>query len=73
MPTIERLLQQYIRTERARYDPRCRKLLEELDDQDALFLTRTGKAYSRSAYYHHWKRLFALVQSQFKKEEAIKR
>jgi len=70
-PTIERLLQRYVRTERARYDPRGRKRLEELDDCDPLFLTRTGKPYSRSAFYHHWNRLFAPAQSQYKKEEAV--
>ena len=44
---------------------------KELEDHDALFLTRTGKPYSQSAYYHHWNRLFALAQSQFKKEEVV--
>jgi len=57
LATVERLLQQYIRIERAKYDPRGRNRLEELDDHNALFLTRTGKPYSRSAYYHHRNRL----------------
>ena len=70
-PTIERLLQQYIRTERARYDPHGRKRLDELDDRDPLFLTRTGKPYSRSAFYHHWKRLFVPGQSKYKNEEIV--
>ncbi len=70
-PTIERLLQQYIRTERARYDPQGRKGLEDLDDRDSLFLTRTGKPYSRSAFYHHWKRLFEPAQRQFKHQERV--
>lgn len=69
--TIERLIKRYIRTERARYDPCGRKRLEELDDCDPLFLTRTGKPYSRSAFYHHWNRLFAFAQSQHKKEEVV--
>lgn len=71
LATIERLPQQYMRIECASYDPRVRNRLIELDDHDALFLTRTGKAYGQSAYYHHSIRLFVLAQSKFKKEEAM--
>lgn len=46
LATIERLLQQRIRIEWASYDPPGRNRLLELDDHNALFLTRTGKAYS---------------------------
>ena len=70
-PTIERHLQQYVRTERARYDPQGRKRLDELDDRDPLFLTRTGKPYSRSAFYHNWKRLFEPAQQQWKSQERV--
>jgi integrase len=70
-PTVERRLQEYIRTERAKYDPQGRKCLEELDDRDPLFLTRTGKPYSRSAFYHHWKRLFTPAQCQVKKQDRV--
>lgn len=68
LATIKRLLQQYLWIEWASYNPRGRNRLEEPDDHDAFFLTRTGKPYSRSACCHHWNRLFALAQSQFKKE-----
>lgn len=69
--TIDAALLKYVRTERARYDPRGRRRLEELDDHDPLFLTRTGKPYNRAAFYHHWNRLFAPAQSQFKKQEMV--
>lgn len=69
--SIERLLQQYIRTERARYDSQGRKRLEELDDHDSLFLTRTGKPYSRAAFYYHWRKLFSPAQHQFEKQEQV--
>ncbi len=69
--TVEKQLRLYIRTERARYDPRGRKRLEDLDEADPLFLTRTGKPYSRGAFYHHWRRLFAPAQQQFKKKERV--
>lgn len=69
--SVERHLLDYIRTERARYDPLKRKRLEELDDGDPLFLTRTGKPYSRSAFYHHWNKLFAPAQRSFKKQEHV--
>ncbi len=69
--SCDRRLLDYIRTERARYDPHGRKRLEELDDHDPLFLTRTGKPYTRAAFYYHWKRLFEPVQQQFKKAERV--
>jgi len=34
-------------------------------------LTRTGKPYNRSAFYHHWNKLFAPAQHQFKKQEQV--
>ena len=61
----------HIRTERAQYDPRGRKRLEELDNGDPLFLTRTGKPYSRPAFYHHWNQLFPPAQRQFNKQEQV--
>jgi len=69
--SLDRHLLRYIRTERANYDPHGRKRLEELDDHDPLFLTRTGKPYNRPAFYHHWNRLFAPAQHQFKQGEQV--
>ncbi len=69
--SLDRSLLDYIRTERAKYDPHGRKRLEDLADHDPLFLTRTGKPYSRSAFYYHWNKLFAPAQQQFKKEEQV--
>ena len=68
---LDRYLHDYIRTERAKYDPYGRKRLEDLADHDPLFLTRTGKPYSRSAFYYHWNKLFAPAQRQFKKGEQV--
>jgi integrase len=69
--SLDRSLLDYIRTERAQYDPQGRKRLEDLDDHDPLFLTRTGKPYSRPAFYHHWHKLFPLAQQRFKKSEGV--
>jgi integrase len=69
--SLDRYLLDYIRTERAQYDPQGRKRLEDLNDRDPLFLTRTGKPYSRPAFYHHWNKLFPLAQCQFKKAEHV--
>ena len=69
--TVEKQFQLYIRTERAKYDPQGRTRLEDLDDRDPLFLTRTGKPYNRVAFYHHWRHLFAPAQHQFKKKERV--
>lgn len=69
--SVERHLLDYIRTERAQYDPKGGKRLEDLDDGDPLFLTRSGKPYNRRALYYHWNRLFAPAQHQFKKGEQV--
>jgi len=69
--SLDRHLLRYIRTERAKYDLHGRKRLEDLDDHDPLFLTRTGKPYNRPAFYHHWNKLFAPAQHQFKPGEQV--
>jgi hypothetical protein len=69
--SVERHLLHYIRTERTKYDPQGRKRLEDLDDDDPLFLTRRGKPYNRRAFYHHWNKLFAPAQQQFKQRERV--
>ncbi len=65
--SVERHLQHYIRTERAKYDLQGHKRLEDLDDSEPLFLTRTGKPYTRAAFYYHWQKLFVPAQRQFGK------
>lgn len=69
--SVDQHLHHYIRTERARYDPLKHKRLEDLDDHDPMFLTRRGKPYNRPAFYHHWNKLFAPAQLQFKKQEHV--
>ena len=54
-PAIERAMIQYIRTERARHDPHGRKRIDQLADNEPLFLTRRGTAYRRGSFYHHWR------------------
>lgn len=69
--SLDRHLLRYIQTERASFDPHGRSRLEDLDDRDPLFLTRTGRPYNRPAFYHHWNKLFTPAQHQFKKEEQV--
>lgn len=69
--SIEASLIKYVRTERAQYDPQGRKRLSDLDDRDPLFLTRTGKPYTRAAFYYNWKKLFEPAQQQFKPAEQV--
>ncbi len=52
---IERALMQYIRTERARHDPQGRRRIDQLADNEPLFLTRRGTAYQRGSFYYHWR------------------
>jgi integrase len=68
---IDEQLLTYIRTERARYDPRGRKRIDQLSDEDPLFLTEDGNPYSRSAFYYHWRKLFAPAQTQFEERERV--
>jgi len=56
-PPLEAALVRYVRTERAKLDPKARKRLSQLDDTDPLFLTRRRTAYNRDAFYHNWRKL----------------
>ena len=56
---IEAALVRYVRTERARLDPHGRKRLSQLDDTDHIFLTRRRTPYTRDAFYHNWRKLYA--------------
>jgi hypothetical protein len=58
-PPIEAALIRYVRTERAKLDPKGRTRLSQLNDTDPIFLTRRGTPYNREAFYHHWRRLYA--------------
>jgi integrase len=60
-PTIERALMQYIRTERARHDAQRRKGIDQLADDEPLFLTRRGTAYKRGSFYYHWRTWLAAL------------
>lgn len=68
---IEEHLHTYVRTERAEYDPKGRQRLDQLADEEPLFLTEDGKPYHRSAFYYHWAKLFECSQKQFKKQERV--
>jgi hypothetical protein len=54
---IEAALVQYVRTERAKLDPKGLKRLSQLDDTDPIFLTRRCTPYTRDAFYHNWHKL----------------
>ena len=68
---IEEHLHTYVRTERAEYDPKGRKRLDQLADEEPLFLTEDGKPYHRSAFYYHWAKLFESSQKQLKRQERV--
>ncbi len=58
-PPIEAALVRYVRTERAKLDPKARKRLSQLDDTEPIFLTLRGTPYTRDAFYFHWRKLSA--------------
>jgi site-specific recombinase XerD len=64
--TIERLLLKYLRTERAKVDPEGRKRLEQLCDDESLFLTKAGTPYTRASFYYHWYALFKRARTRYK-------
>jgi hypothetical protein len=55
---IEAALIRYVRTERAKLDPKGRKRLSQLDDSDPIFLTQRCTPYNREAFYFHWRKLY---------------
>jgi site-specific recombinase XerD len=70
-PPIEAALVRYVRTERATLDPKGRKRLSQLDDTDPIFLTRRRTPYTRDAFYHHWRKLYAARPPQKAGEQEI--
>jgi len=68
---VEAQLLTYIRTERAAHDPQGRKRLDQLADEEPLFLTEDGHPYNRPAFYYHWNKLFEPAQKQFNKQERV--
>ena len=68
---VEAQLLTYMRTGRAAHDPQGRKRLDQLADEEPLFLTEDGNPYHRSALYYHWNKLFEPAQKQFNKQERV--
>jgi len=62
----ERLLQRYIRTDRATHDPDARNLLEGLDDADPIFLSSRGRQLSDAAFRVQWAKLRTRVERRFR-------
>jgi integrase len=63
----EHLLQRYIRTDRAASDRDGRRLLEELDDGDPMFLSSRGTQLSDSAFRARWAKLRTRVERRFRR------
>jgi integrase len=60
-------LQRYIRTDRAVSDRDGRRLLEELDDGDPIFLSSRGTQLSDSAFRAGWAKLRTRVERRFRR------
>jgi hypothetical protein len=56
---LEAALVRYVRTERAKLDPKGHKRLSQLEDTEPIFLTRHRTPYGPDAFRHHWRKLFA--------------
>src|SRR5712692_5525477 len=72
-PPLEAALVRYVRTERARLDPHGRKLLSQLEETAPIFLTQRRTPYTRDAFYHHWRKLFASRPPQKDGEQELPR
>jgi len=58
VPQIPRLIEQYVRVDRARADPARRTRLSDLGDDEPLFLTNRGTGYTYEAFKGVWRRLY---------------
>ena len=65
-PETDYLLHRYLRTVRSKHDPECRGRMEDLRDEEPLFLSRRGRQLSDSAFRAHWKRLRLKTQRAFR-------
>ncbi len=63
--TVENELTRYIRGERAKHDRLGHKRLEQLNDNDPLFVTRGGEPYSDAAFRAHWKPLMKQAEKRY--------
>jgi integrase len=66
LPETEALLQRYIRGERGRLDPCGRSKLEELADNDPIFLSRRGTVLTDSGFRARWRGLREQTARRFK-------
>jgi site-specific recombinase XerD len=62
----ERLLQKYIRTDRAKNDRDGRSLLEQLGDADPIFISSRGRQLSDGAFRVQWAKLRTRVERRFR-------
>jgi site-specific recombinase XerD len=60
------LLHRYVRTERSRHDRERRTHIDDLRDEDPLFLSRRGDQLSDSGFRIHWKRLRVKAERAFR-------
>jgi site-specific recombinase XerD len=60
------LLHRYVRTERSRHDRERRDRIDDLRDEDPLFLSRNGNQLSDSGFRSHWKRLRLKAERAFR-------
>jgi site-specific recombinase XerD len=60
------LLHRYVQTERSRHDREGRNRIDDLRDEDALFLSRRGNQLSDSGFRIHWKRLRLKAERAFR-------
>ncbi len=63
-PKVEQTLTEYLEQVRPLHDQLGRRQLLDLSDQEPLFLTERGTAYSPKAFYWHWYRHYTPVQSR---------
>jgi site-specific recombinase XerD len=63
-PRVQEALDEYLEQVRPLHDPQKRRRLIDVDPQAPLFLTELGTPYSPKAFYYHWYRHYALLQSE---------
>jgi len=65
-PETDYLLHRYVRTVRSKHDPECRGRMEDLRDEEPIFVSRRGRQLSDSAFRVLWRRLRLKAERAFR-------
>jgi site-specific recombinase XerD len=62
-PDIIETITRYVRRERARFDPQHRRRIQDLHDDESLFLTARGTPFNYDAFRNTWRHIYPCGQA----------